>query len=199
MQVSDPAQRYTRVAIALHWLIALLIIGQFAWGWGMQAIPKQPVGPRVDAFNLHKSVGLVLLALMLIRLAWRLGHRPPALPAMPAWQARLAQATHALLYVVLLLQPLSGYLGSEWSGYPVKFFGVTLPAWAGKNVALKDLMSAVHFWTSWIIAGAVTLHVTGALKHVLIDRDAFLARMGVGRAPGDGEGDPAATRPQVLP
>jgi len=130
MSRSDPRARYTTTAIVLHWGIALLVVVQFTWGWWMQEIPKQPVGPRVDAFNLHKSMGLALLALMLIRLAWRLGHRPPALPAMPAWQAGLAQTTHVLLYVVLSLQPLSGYLGSEWSGYPVKFFGATLPAWA---------------------------------------------------------------------
>ena len=84
--------RYTGVAIALHWLIALLVIGQFAWGWWMQDIPKQPVGPRVDAFNLHKSVGMTIFALMVIRLLWRIGHRPPPLPPMAAWQATAARA-----------------------------------------------------------------------------------------------------------
>ena len=181
MQASDANTRYTRTAIALHWLIAALVILQFAWGWWMQEIPKQPVGPRVDAFNLHKSVGLVILALMAIRILWRIGHRPPPLPAMPAWQAWTARTTHVALYVLLVLQPLSGYLGSEFSGYPVRFFGLTLPGWAGKNIALKELLSVVHLAASWSIAAAVALHVAGALKHALIDRDGLLGRMGIGK------------------
>jgi cytochrome b561 len=181
MPPSDAGERYTRVAIALHWLIAVAVIGQFALGWWMQDIPKQPVGPRVDAFNLHKSVGMTIFALMVVRLLWRIGHRPPPLPPMASWQATTARANHVVLYAALLIQPLAGYLGSEWSGYPVKFFGIVLPAWAGKNVALKDLMSTVHLATSWVIAAAVALHVAAALKHAVIDRDRLLARVGIGR------------------
>ena len=166
----------------MHWLIALLVIVQFAWGWWMQTIPKQPVGMRADAFNLHKSVGMTIFLLMALRLAWRIGHRPPALPAMPRWQERLARTTHVLLYVALIVQPLAGYLGSEVSGYPVKYFGMILPSWAGKHVELKDALSTVHLVTSFVIAGLVMLHVTGALKHALVDRDGLLARMGLGRA-----------------
>src|SRR5512147_1487394 len=117
MHRSDAPARYTRTAIALHWLIAILVLGQFAWGWWMQGIPKQPVGPRVDAYNLHKSIGLTILALMLVRLVWRLGHRPPALPPMPLWQAVAARSNHAVLYAVLVALPLAGYLGSAFSGY----------------------------------------------------------------------------------
>ena len=177
MSASD---RYTRTAIALHWAIAVLVVFQFAWGWWMQGIPKQPVGARVDAFNLHKSIGMTILALMVIRLLWRARHRPPPLVDLPRWQARAARANHALLYAALVLQPVVGYLGSEWSGFPVKFFGLTLPSWAGKNVAMKDLMSTVHLATSWVIAAAIVLHVAAALKHALIDRNRLLARMGVG-------------------
>jgi cytochrome b561 len=181
MPPSDPAAQYTRVAIALHWLIAVLVVFEVAWGWWMQDIPKQPVGPRVDAFNLHKSVGMTILALMVLRILWRVGHPPPPLPAMPVWQARAAHWMHVLLYAVLLIHPLAGYLGSEFSGYPVKYFGIVLPSWAGKNVALKDLMSAVHLATSWVIVAAVAGHVAAALKHVLVDRDRLLVRMGIGR------------------
>jgi cytochrome b561 len=177
MSASD---RYTRTAIALHWAIAALVIFQFAWGWWMQGIPKQPPGPRVDAFNLHKSIGLTIFALMAVRLLWRAGHRPPPLVDLPRWQARVAHLTHALLYAALIVQPLVGYLGSEWSGFPVKFFGLTLPSWAGKNAAMKDLMSAVHLATSWVIAAIVVLHIAAALKHALVDRNHLLARMGIG-------------------
>src|SRR4029079_6811662 len=87
------APRYTTTAIVLHWVIAGLVCVQFAWGWWMQDIPKQPVGPRVDAYNLHKSFGMVLFALMLLRLGWRIGHPAPPLPAMPRWQGWVRSVT----------------------------------------------------------------------------------------------------------
>jgi len=173
--------RYTRTAIALHWLIALAVIVQFCWGWWMQGIPKQPPGIRADAFNLHKSVGMTIFMLMSVRLLWRWRHPPPSFPPMPKWQAGLAHGVHATLYAVLLLHPLSGYLGSVFSGYPVKFFGMTLPAWGHSEPALKNFFSASHFVTSWVLLAAVALHVAGALKHALVDRDGLLSRMGVGR------------------
>ncbi|MEP7275383.1 MAG: cytochrome b [Betaproteobacteria bacterium] len=181
MSPSDSiAARYTATAIALHWGIALLVVAQFAWGWWMQEIPKQPVGPRVDAYNLHKSCGLVILALMLFRLGWRIGHPPPPLPPMPRWQAWLAAATHVTVYAALFAMPLSGYLGSAFSGYPVKFFGMTLPAWAPKSVPLKTLMEVAHLTVSWILAAATLLHFAGAAIHA-VAADGLLARMGVGR------------------
>ena len=148
----------------------------------MQGIAKQPVGPRVDAFNLHKSIGLTILLLMAVRALWRWRHPPPLLPPLPRWRRNLAHATHATLYVALFLMPLAGYLGSVWSGYPVKYFGMTLPAWGSKDDSLKDLMSTVHLVTSWVLVTAIVLHVAGALKHALIDRDRLVARMGVGGA-----------------
>jgi cytochrome b561 len=160
-------RRYTRTAIALHWLVAVLVIAQFVWGWWMQEIPKQPPGPRAAAFNLHKSFGLVIFALMLLRLGWRMTHRAPTLHDLPGWQQMLARATHVTLYAALLAMPIAGYLGSVFSGYPVKWFGVTLPGWGWKDPALKELMSAIHLTVSWIIAGAFTLHAMGALKHVV--------------------------------
>ena len=183
--------RYSRVAIALHWIVALLVIGQFALGWLMQEIAKDPPGQRAAAFNFHKSIGLTILALMLLRLGWRLAHRPPAFPSMPAWQAALARGTHWLLYLTLVALPIVGYLGSEFSGYPVKYFGMALPSWAGKNAPAKELMSLAHLWLSWILAGAVILHLAGVVKHGLIDDDGLLARMGIG-APKATSRPPAA-------
>jgi cytochrome b561 len=177
MSASD---RYNRTAIVLHWLIAILVIAQFAWGWWMLGIPKQPVGPRVDAFNLHKSIGMAIFALMVVRILWRVGHPPPPLRGVPPWQVSAARGNHALLYAALVIQPLAGYLGSEFSGFPVKFFSVTLPSWAGKSAMMKDLMSTVHLVTSWVIAATVVVHVGAALKHAFVNRDAVLARMGIG-------------------
>ena len=176
-----PSQRYTRTAIFLHWLIAVAVIVQFSWGWWMQDIPKQPVGPRVDAFNLHKSVGLTILALMCVRVVWRWRHPAPALPALPQWQSSLAHINHMILYAALFVMPVAGYLGSVFSGYPVKYFGITLPSWGPKDAALKDLMSSVHYVGSWVLAAAVLLHIAGALQHAVVKRDGLVARMGLGR------------------
>lgn len=177
--------RYTAVAIILHWVVAALVLGQFALGWWMQEIPKQPPGARVEAFNLHKSVGLLIAALMLARIAWRLGHPAPPHAPMPRWQLYLARATHLSFYVVLVALPLSGYLGSAFSGFPVKFFGITLPAWGSKSVALKEWMSAAHLWLGWALALAFALHMAGIVKHTLVDRDGLLRRMSwISAAPG---------------
>jgi cytochrome b561 len=175
--MSPSDARYTTTAIVIHWLIAFAVVGQFAWGWLMQEIPKQPAGPRADAFNLHKSIGLTLLALMIVRLLWRLAHRPPDLPTMPAWQRRAAHANHALLYALLLAMPLSGYLGSVFSGYPVRFFGFVLPAWGAKSDAIKSAMSVAHAALAWLLAAAVALHVAAAVRHAWRDRDGVLGRM----------------------
>ena len=176
------SDRYTWTAIMLHWLIAIVVIVQFKWGWWMQDIPKQPPGARVDAYNLHKSVGLTILALMIVRLLWRWRHPPPALPAMPDWQRRLAHVNHWVLYAALFVMPVAGYLGSVFSGYPVRYFGMTLPAWGVKDESLKSLCSSVHLVTSYVLFFAVVLHVAAALKHALIDRDGLLSRMGIGMA-----------------
>lgn len=191
----QPSDRYTRTAIVLHWLIAAIVIGQFVWGWSMQEIPKQPPGVRADAFNFHKSIGLTIFLLMVVRLGWRLRHPPPPLPPLPAWQAWLARANHRVLYAALFIMPLAGYLGSAWSGYPVKYFGLVLPAWASKEPALKDLCSAVHLVTSWVLLVAVALHVAAAAKHALVDRDGLLARMSFARTRASA---PAATAPPEI-
>lgn len=174
---AGPSGRYTTTAIALHWLIAILVLGMIGLGWWMQAIPKTPVGPRVDAFNLHKSIGMSVLLLMLLRVFWRAANPPPGFPPMPRWQARAARGVHLLLYLCLFVQPLSGYLGSAYSGYPVKFFGLTLPAWLPKDIAVKDAMSVVHLASSWVLVSALVLHLTGSAKHALIDRDGAFRRM----------------------
>lgn len=178
-----PPGRYTSIAIILHWFVALLVVAQFGLGWGMQEIAKKPPGQRADAYNLHKSLGLTIFALMALRVAWRARHAPPALPPMPRWQARLATSTHALLYVALVAMPAAGYLGSAFSGYPVKFFGLALPTWSSANPGLKDLMSGVHLWLSWALAAAFAAHLAGVAKHTFIDRDGLLRRMSWKAAP----------------
>lgn len=185
---------YTRTAILLHWLIAATVIAQFAWGWWMQTIPKAPPGPRADAFNVHKSIGLTLLALMVVRLCWRVAHRPPALPPMPQWQSKLARADHIVLYAALFAMPIAGYIGSVFSGYPVKYFGLALPAWGWKDAGVKDIFSSLHYGTSWVLFAAVVLHLMAVAKHAAIDRDGLTARMSILNARRSGA-LPARTSP----
>jgi len=182
MPPSEEGVRYTRVAVVFHWLVAALVILELGWGWWMQEIPKQPPGQRADAFNLHKSIGLTVLLLMVARLGWRLAHPPPPLPPMPAWNARLALANHTVMYAAVFALTIGGYLGSAWSGFPVKFFGYTLPSWSAAQPVLKEWASTVHLIASWVLVVALTLHIAGTLKHALVDRNGLLARMGWGRA-----------------
>src|SRR5689334_17488815 len=115
---------YTRTAVALHWIIAAAVLAQVALGWWMLGIPKEPVGLRAGWFNLHKSIGLSIALLVLVRLAWRARHPAPPLADAPAWQRHAAHVTHALLYLCLLVQPASGLAGSLFTRYPVKYFGM---------------------------------------------------------------------------
>src|SRR5262245_39977415 len=148
----------------------------------MIEIPKYPVGVRAAWFNLHKSIGLTIGVLVVVRLAWRLAHPPPRLPAaMPRWQIRLAQVNHALLYFCMITMPLAGYLGSTFSGYPIRYFGMTLPGWGWKDDALKDFFSAVHLATAIVFILLISLHVLAALKHLMIERDRVFSRMWPGR------------------
>jgi cytochrome b561 len=174
----DPSRRYHPVSRALHWLVAALVFGQIALGCWMQSIPKSPPGHRAGWFNLHKSIGLTVAALMIARLAWRRRRPPAPLPAgMPAWQRNAAGVNHALLYALLILQPTFGYLGSTFTRYPIKYFGVALPHWGWDSPALKDLFSALHLGTAWLLAALIALHVAAALKHKLVDRDGVFERM----------------------
>lgn len=181
--MTTTADRYDRVAITLHWLIALALLAQIALGWWMIGIPKEPVGVRAYWFNLHKSIGIVLGLLALARLAWRLTHRPPPLPdSVPAWQRRAAATSHALLYACLILMPVAGFLGSTFSGFPIRFFGIAFTGWGWKIPALKDFFSLVHLVTAWVFCGLIALHVAAAFKHLLA-RDGVFGRMWPAPAP----------------
>src|SRR5258708_7170647 len=98
---------YTRTAVVLHWLIGVCVIAQITLGLWMITIPKTPVGVRAGWFNVHKSIGITLAVLILARLAWRLLHRPPPLPAsMPKWERIAAKANHVLLYACMIVMPV---------------------------------------------------------------------------------------------
>jgi cytochrome b561 len=169
--------RYDRTAVVLHWVIGLAILGQFALGLVMQEIPKGGDGARAWWFNVHKSIGITLGALVMLRLLWRLTHRPPTLPAfIPAWQRFAASLSHYGLYACMLVLPLSGYLGSSFSGYPIRYFGTALPHWGWEWAAAKQFMSALHQTAAWCFLILVSLHIAAALRH-LVRADGIVRRM----------------------
>ena len=180
------ARRYSGVAIALHWIIALAIIGQVALGWWMSELP---LGARkFELFQLHKSVGLTILLLSLARVAWRLTHRPPPYAAgVKGWQRTLATSVHAGFYVVMLALPLTGWALVSASPFniPTQFWGVVpwphIPGLADLPAARKESVSewfeGAHAWLVRLTVALFVLHVAGALKHQLLDRDGTLGRM----------------------
>ncbi len=173
--MSDSA-RYTPTAIVLHWALALLIAGNFALGVAMHELPISPL--RLRLVNVHKWAGVVVLALSAARLLWRLAHRPPAPPAMPAWQRRAAQGVHAALYLLFFAVPLSGWAYSSLAGFPVVLFGVLpLPDFVAADRARAEAFRPVHGALAWALAALAALHVAAALKHHLVDRDGLLLRM----------------------
>jgi cytochrome b561 len=170
--------RYTGTAIALHWLIAVLLLGQFVFGLMLEDIPRGTPA-RGYYVNLHKSSGIVIGLLILLRLGWRLTHRPPPLPAaMPSWQRHAARLSHAALYLCMLALPLSGYLASNFSRHGVKFFNLVRWApWGPDDKTLYALFNSIHHLAALLLALFVAVHVLAVAKHMLFDRDGLLLRM----------------------
>ncbi|RTL16869.1 MAG: cytochrome b [Burkholderiales bacterium] len=172
--------RYTRIAVVLHWLLALAIVGAFLVGLYMTDLPFSP--QRLKLYNWHKWAGVTILALSALRLLWRLTHRPPADAPMPAWQARAAHAVHLLLYLAFFAVPLTGWAMSSAKGFPIVWFGkLPLPDFVPKDHDLGELLESVHAWLAYGLAALVLAHVAGALKHQFIDRDGLLSRMSLRR------------------
>lgn len=185
--MSELPQKYTRVAVLLHWLIATLIVVNVLLVWTVDLFPEAWGRPIIDT---HKSIGITVLGLALMRVLWRLTHRPPALPAAyPQWQHRAAHAVHLLLYVVMIALPVSGWLhDSAWkdaASHPMRLFG--LFEWpriaAIANVepvakeSLHDAFGEVHELFGFLLYGLYVLHVGAALKHQFRDRFPELQRM----------------------
>jgi cytochrome b561 len=171
-------QRYSSVAIALHWLVAFLIIGTFTLGLVMTDIPGL-TPTKLRYFSWHKWAGVTVLALAALRLLWRLRSKPPAYPAtMAPWQGRAAHLLHGLLYVMMFAVPLSGYFYSLAAGVPVVYFGLfPLPTLIDADPDLKPVLKALHYWFAMGLAALVALHVLAAFKHLLVDRDGIMGRM----------------------
>jgi cytochrome b561 len=167
--------RYSRGAIAFHWIIAALVLFNLWLGLFRHQLPRE-----WQVMPVHKSVGITVLVLTLGRIAWRLTHRPPHFPdTMPAMEKRAAKAAHFLLYALLLAMPLSGWL---MSSDPVKprpvswFFLFDLPVLPATS-PLADAAHGTHELLAWPMVALVAIHILAALRHHFLLRDRVLARM----------------------
>lgn len=178
--------RYTATAMLFHWLLAVGLIGLLGFGWYMVGLPFSPA--KLKYINWHKWAGVTILALSVLRLLWRLTHRPPALPAamakaMPRWQHWAHHAVHHLLYGLFFAVPLIGWAYSSAAGFPIVWFGVLqLPDLVSPNPELAEAIKPWHMLTAYTLAALIALHLAAVLKHQLIDRDGLLRRMWPGRA-----------------
>lgn len=170
--------RYSTPAIVLHWLVALLIFVAFPLGLYMADLPLSP--EKLQLFSYHKWIGVTVFMLAGLRVVWRLTHTPPPLPASVAgWQRRASAVAHGLLYLLILVIPISGWLMSSAKGVQTVWFGVLpLPDLIGKDKALGHLLEEVHETLNYTLLALVVLHVAGALQHHFIERQPFLQRMG---------------------
>jgi cytochrome b561 len=175
--------RYTKTAKGLHWLMAVLFFGMLGLGFYMQGLPLSP--DKLKLYSWHKWVGVTVFLLALFRIAWRVTHQPPALPSsMPRLMQIAAHAGHHMLYMLMFLIPLSGWLMSSAKGFQTVWFGILpIPDLLEKNKLLGDLLQTVHVSLNYLFIAVLIGHIGAALKHHFIDKDDILTRM----LPGSGK------------
>lgn len=181
--MTQTATRYNGLAQAFHWIVALLVITQFALAWSIPDGPLSATGKQI--LDLHMSIGATVLTLMVLRLLWRETHAVPPPPAdLPRWQQVLSRTVQLLLYLVLIIQPLSGWFSASASGHTVRLFGgYDLPPLFAPSKQAGDTAMSFHAAVSTAILALVGLHVLGALRHAIFLRDGVMDRM----LPGSGE------------
>ena len=169
--------RYTAVAIGLHWLIGLAILGSLGVGLYMVGLSLSPTKLRL--YSWHKWAGVTIFSLVLIRCIWRITHPAPPLPdAMPIWQRNVAESTHYVLYALMIVIPLTGWLMSSAKGFQTVYFGVLpIPDLLEKNTELGETLNLVHRYLNYLMIAIIGAHIGAALKHHFIDKDDILRRM----------------------
>jgi cytochrome b561 len=169
--------RYSVVAQTFHWIIAALIVTQFTLAWMADDLPLGV--HKLALLARHKSFGMTVLMLAVLRLVWRLFNRPPELPGnMTKIERHLARGTHVLLYVLIFIMPLTGWLMSSAKNYSVSWFGrFTWPNLIGPNESAFDALRTTHQLLSWLLFAVALLHILAALKHHFWNKDDVLTRM----------------------
>ena len=177
MPLKNTRDQWGSISKLLHWLVVLLILAMAWIGLTMGDLPNGP--DKIATYALHKSIGITILVLVLLRLGWRLYAGAPApVPGTPSWQDKIASLTHWALYALLLAMPISGWVLNSSSGFPLQWFGLfNVPAITGKDEGLHELAEQAHELLFWILVALVVAHAAAAFYHHLFQRDATLARM----------------------
>jgi cytochrome b561 len=167
--------RYGTPAKVLHWLVVALLAVQFSLGWLM---PDVHAGPPGRAMTVHISLGLTILALILLRLVWRITHPVAPESSLPPWQRVSSEAVHWLLYVLVLAATMTGWLFTSFRGWSVSYFNlIPLPMLAGKNPVAIHQIDGWHQIAEWALLIAIGVHVAAAFAHIFIYRDGVMQRM----------------------
>lgn len=174
---TQPIKPYSPIMKVLHWVVGFAIIGLLIVGIVMEDMDKGPA--KWELYGLHKSVGMIVLALVIFRFIWKLKTKPDVgLPSHENWERKVAKSTHHLLYLLMFIMPLSGWMMSSFGGHKVVIFGlldVTLPV--AKNETIGGIAHTIHGIAANIMIAVIVLHIAGALKHQFVDKDATLKRM----------------------
>lgn len=166
MEKSATMKKYSIQARILHWLMAAVILSALGLGIYMTNLGKDATN-RMQIYNLHKSLGVTVMILVLIRIAIRLKNKPPALPTtIKAIERKLANGTHHILYLLMILVPLSGYLMSSFFGFPVHLFSLEIPMLVSANPTVGKFFAEAHEILAYALLGVITLHALGAFKHL---------------------------------
>ncbi|MFC7049135.1 cytochrome b [Emcibacter nanhaiensis] len=182
MSARNTETTYGSVARALHWIMAILIIGMWVLGLYMHELPRETpeqMQYKFGLYDIHKAFGMLALLFILFRMYWRMTNPIPVFPeSMQKWEKMLAHAVHGLLMLLMLLFPVSGYLGSAAGGHSVPFFGLfEFPLILSKNEGLAEVFGEIHEICAWTIFFAFILHVVAALYHHFVKKDDILLRM----------------------
>jgi cytochrome b561 len=175
----EPPLRYGAVSRAFHWITVALVLTAAGFGlWIAHARPDDEAF-KLTLYNIHESIGVTIWAVTLARLAWRVSHPPPPLPAdLPRALVFAARTNHTAFYVWLLSMPVVGFVATNAWGFPLTWFGlIPLPDPVGKNIPLAETLTFIHRLMAWSLIGMIALHVTAALWHQFIRRDGTLRKM----------------------
>jgi cytochrome b561 len=170
-------EHYRAPTIWLHWIVGIGLLVQLGLGVFMVDIPRE-TPDRAFYFNLHKSLGLTLALFIALRFAYRLRHTVPAFPSrMARWERLAARASHYMLYACMILMPVTGYIGSNFSRFGIKFWGIELPIFGSDDKELREVWFEFHEIIAWTFVALIIVHVLAALKHLLIDKDGVFQRI----------------------